>query len=165
MPLTQVPVPLASLQLQPFDVPPPAALAAGLRRLLEQSAGAAAESSFGGGGSSSRSSAGAVGSGIDGLQLSPGLQLRSLAEHANRFEVELGVDAQLGGSPSSSGLQLRFPGAPPGDGASQQIEVWQRLVIGGGLKQVLLPRRCQCTAVVAAAGGLSMHSGHPASLG
>lgn len=107
-------VPLASLDIRPFERQPPAALAAGLRRLLERSATAA--EAPGGAGSRGVSSA--------GVQLSSGLQLCRLAEHADRFELELAVDQGLGSSlGTKQGLALTFPDAPPGGGIGYRLEV------------------------------------------
>lgn len=55
--------------------------------------------------------------------LSEGLALRQLTQHANRYELELVVDEDLGGAVSSGGLQVAFPGAPPGGGACHRLEV------------------------------------------
>ncbi|KAL4422969.1 hypothetical protein ABPG75_009166 [Micractinium tetrahymenae] len=129
--LTTSAVPLAGFRVEPFDQPPPPALAAGLRRLLEQSMAAADAAE---GGSSKKAPAGAAGaagaagtqtpaSASPGLRLCPGLQLRQLAEHADRYELELGVEQRLGGSRSSSGLELGFPGAVPGGAACQKLEL------------------------------------------
>lgn len=111
-PLSTSPTPLASFDVSPFEQRAPAALAAGLRRLLERSAAAADEAEGGGAGGGSAS----------GMHLSDGLQLRRLAEHADRFELELAVAPGLQGV-SSKGLDLAFPDAPPGGGAGHQVEV------------------------------------------
>lgn len=130
--LTPGAVPLATLTLTPCTQPPPAALSSSLHRLLQE-AGQVARSGATGG-SSAPPSAGAPGTGSctggsggagsgSGVQLSQGLQLRRLVEHADRFEAELAVDASLGGTVSSSGMGLEFPGAPLGGGACQALKV------------------------------------------
>jgi len=116
-PLVSHPVPLASLTMAPCRQQAPARLAAGLRRLLQEVANGA--------GSSTASTA--------GLQLSSGLHLRGLAEHADRFEAELAVDPSLGGALSSSGLELQFPGAPFGGGECQQLKVGEVAGVGVGI--------------------------------
>ena len=139
--LTDCPLMLASLSVAAYRQPPPAGLAAGLRRLLDEAASGASSSSnnssssssssggIGGSSSSSSSSSGGIGGssniceGASGATLSSGLALRQLAEHADRFELELAVEAGLGGTVSSSGLSVEFPGAPPGGGACTQLKV------------------------------------------
>lgn len=126
-------LPLAALRTKPFTQPPPAALARGLQQLLRKAAaeggsegGSSRTGSSGGstskGGASNRAgSSGAEGG--SGAALSDGLVLRRLAEHADRFELELAVEDRLGGSLSSSGLSCEFPGAPLGGGASHSLRV------------------------------------------
>lgn len=154
--LTKGPVPLRSFNIQPCSQPPPAGLVAGLHALLCEAA--ASTTSCGSGGPAERPATAAraarctsVAGGSGGLKLSSGLQLRRLAEYADRFELELGVEERLGGAVSSSRLALSFPGATPG-GACQQFEV--RL---GGCQVVDLRRKgewrlarfydrpCRCT--------------------
>lgn len=123
-------LPLAALRIEPFSRLPPAALARGLQLLLS---GAAAHSSDDGnaggsnvsGPSSSAASDSTSSSGVSdtGLVLSDGLVPRRLAEHADRFELELAVEERLGGRLSSSGLSCELPGAPLGGGASHGLKV------------------------------------------
>lgn len=113
--LTAGPVPLASFAITPYTVSPPAALAAGLRRLLQQAGGEPVVAA-----GSVEGAREAVHGG--GVELSRGLALRKLAEHADRFEVELVVEEKLGGTVSSSGLQLEFPGGTPGGGSCHSFQ-------------------------------------------
>ena len=113
--LTAGPVPLASFAITPYTVSPPAALAAGLRRLLQQAGGEPVVAA-----GSVEGAREAVHGG--GVELSRGLALRKLAEHADRFEVELVVEEKLGGTVNSSGLQLEFPGGTPGGGSCHSFQ-------------------------------------------
>lgn len=99
-PLSAGPMPLSALCVEPCSAPAPAGLAAGLRRLLLDAAGAAEGSGAGGPGGGAdrqRSSSSADQQQVPGLSLSRGLRLRKLAEHADRFELELGVEEQVEG--------------------------------------------------------------------
>jgi hypothetical protein len=102
--------PLRSLRILPFTAPPPAWLA-GLQRLLPHPIGAGSADS------------GTASSSQGGAELSSGLVLRRLAEHADRFELEFVVGDDLGGTVTSSGLQLGFPDAPAGGGSCRQLQL------------------------------------------
>jgi hypothetical protein len=110
--LTDRPVRLSTLSFAPFTRPPPPGLAAGLRRLLQEAAAGGGD----GVGGTALPPAG-------GICLSSGLRLQKLAEHADRFELELVVEAGLGGSLAAKAVAYDFVGAPPGGGACEQLQV------------------------------------------
>lgn len=112
-PITAQPLRLSSLAIRPFAQPPPPALASGLRQLLQQASAAARA---GGSGEAPASSSGG------GVSLSSGLRLLGLAEHADRFLLDLQVSAELGGTLSSSGLSVHFPDALRDGGACMQVQ-------------------------------------------